>query len=425
MSIKEPNLHALLGNGNGDGDAYGTEKIYGVAPAIVIKLKDDEQNRHMMQAVQVWFPWLHPKDSPNPIFPWARVVSFGAGGADANASGWISTPQLGDEVLCGFEYGDITHPYVLGQLWNGKRSIPEPTPGGTGNPGGAGGQMQGAQGGGAGGAGKGAAGGAGRDAPQGGGADVKGGGAQEQQQAGQGAGQQGAGGGAAGPGGAAGKPQPRFGAVKGGAIKGGALGRIGALQSRPIVGLASARAGMGAARAFLAKLRNMDFGKQIPPPPPPKPKRALELVPIKVHASGVDWLTYHHPILFAELHITGDIGRITVEVTPKRQPVAMLAAWESVAPGNPRAKQLIMGAVGDPCGKSRCWHPANMHRRGWWNQVPGWSSGRISFATGGRKVITIGLYPRYAGTFTLKCSGGGVQSNTVTLRMQNHPRPGD
>ena len=29
-------------------------------------------------------------------------------------------PQVGDEVLVGFEDGDLHKPYVLGALWNGK-----------------------------------------------------------------------------------------------------------------------------------------------------------------------------------------------------------------------------------------------------------------------------------------------------------------
>jgi hypothetical protein len=47
---------------------------------------------------------------------WARVLQPGAG---ANR-GWTVIPEIDDEVLVGFEHGDIDRPYVLGGLANGK-----------------------------------------------------------------------------------------------------------------------------------------------------------------------------------------------------------------------------------------------------------------------------------------------------------------
>jgi len=52
---------------------------------------------------------------------WARMVSVGAGperGVD-----WL--PEVNDEVLVGFEHGDVHRPYVLGGVWNGKDKPPE------------------------------------------------------------------------------------------------------------------------------------------------------------------------------------------------------------------------------------------------------------------------------------------------------------
>jgi uncharacterized protein involved in type VI secretion and phage assembly len=52
---------------------------------------------------------------------WARVVAIGAG-ADR---GLELLPEIDDEVVVGFEMGDIHHPYVLGGVWNGKDLPPK------------------------------------------------------------------------------------------------------------------------------------------------------------------------------------------------------------------------------------------------------------------------------------------------------------
>ncbi|MEX0761911.1 MAG: VgrG-related protein [Dehalococcoidia bacterium] len=53
---------------------------------------------------------------------WARVVSPGGGGT----TGFQSTPEVGDEVLVGFEFGDMRRPVVIGGLWN-KQDAPPTT----------------------------------------------------------------------------------------------------------------------------------------------------------------------------------------------------------------------------------------------------------------------------------------------------------
>jgi uncharacterized protein involved in type VI secretion and phage assembly len=50
------------------------------------------------------------------VSDWARVVQLGAG----PKSGASFLPEVHDEVLCAFEFGDIRRPYVLGGLHNGK-----------------------------------------------------------------------------------------------------------------------------------------------------------------------------------------------------------------------------------------------------------------------------------------------------------------
>lgn len=54
---------------------------------------------------------------------WARVVNLGGG----SERGSHVLPEVNDEVLVGFEQGDIHYPYVLGGLWNGKDKPPQPS----------------------------------------------------------------------------------------------------------------------------------------------------------------------------------------------------------------------------------------------------------------------------------------------------------
>jgi len=65
--------------------------------------------------VKLSLPWLDGMESN-----WARVVAPGGG----NKRGVYWLPEVGDEVLVGFEHGDVNQPYVLGGLWNGQDSPP-------------------------------------------------------------------------------------------------------------------------------------------------------------------------------------------------------------------------------------------------------------------------------------------------------------
>ena len=64
-----------------------------------------------MSRVKVRFPWREGEESF-----WARVVHVDAG----KDRGIYTLPDVDDEVLVGFEFGDPSHPIVLGSLYNGK-----------------------------------------------------------------------------------------------------------------------------------------------------------------------------------------------------------------------------------------------------------------------------------------------------------------
>jgi uncharacterized protein involved in type VI secretion and phage assembly len=67
--------------------------------------------------VKVKYPWLSSEHGSD----WARVVAIG-GGPDR---GLEFIPEINDEVLVGFEMGNINYPFVIGGLWNGKDAPPQ------------------------------------------------------------------------------------------------------------------------------------------------------------------------------------------------------------------------------------------------------------------------------------------------------------
>lgn len=87
-------------------------KIYGVVVGIVTNNKDPDS----LGRVKVKIPRISGDDESN----WARVISFMAG----KERGAFYLPEVDDEVLVAFEYGDINIPYIIGSLWNGKDKPP-------------------------------------------------------------------------------------------------------------------------------------------------------------------------------------------------------------------------------------------------------------------------------------------------------------
>ncbi len=84
---------------------------------LVIGIVTDNQDPDGYGRVKVKYPWL----SGDHTSDWARVVILG-GGAQR---GIEFIPEINDEVLVGFEMGDIQYPYVLGGLWNGQDTPPK------------------------------------------------------------------------------------------------------------------------------------------------------------------------------------------------------------------------------------------------------------------------------------------------------------
>jgi type VI secretion system secreted protein VgrG len=62
--------------------------------------------------IRVKFHWMSDGEKS----PWLRVTSMHGG----DSKGMFFTPEIGEEVIVGFEGGSPTKPYIIGSVWNGK-----------------------------------------------------------------------------------------------------------------------------------------------------------------------------------------------------------------------------------------------------------------------------------------------------------------
>jgi uncharacterized protein involved in type VI secretion and phage assembly len=83
------------------------KSLEGLVVAIVTNNEDPDK----LGRVRVKFPGLNDLEGW-----WARIATVHAG----KDRGLLMLPKVGDEVLVGFENGDLRKPYVLGSLFNGK-----------------------------------------------------------------------------------------------------------------------------------------------------------------------------------------------------------------------------------------------------------------------------------------------------------------
>lgn len=97
---------SLLGLTAGTASHERSSTMHGLVCGVVTNVKDPDKKGR----VKFGLPWL----SPNYESDWARVIQAGAG----RRSGLLFLPEVGDEVLIGFEFGDPRRPYVIGGLLN-------------------------------------------------------------------------------------------------------------------------------------------------------------------------------------------------------------------------------------------------------------------------------------------------------------------
>ncbi len=103
---------SLLGLASLGGASVRPSTIHGNVVGVVTNNNDPKK----WGRVKLGFPWLAPFYETD----WARCVQVGMGKEWGN----LFLPEVGDEVLVGFEFGDSRRPYVIGGLLNGKSSHP-------------------------------------------------------------------------------------------------------------------------------------------------------------------------------------------------------------------------------------------------------------------------------------------------------------
>jgi uncharacterized protein involved in type VI secretion and phage assembly len=91
-------------------------RSYGVVVGTVVDVNDLEGQGRVL----VRYPWMRGKNQGY----WAPVSTLMAGGG---RGAWFM-PEKDDEVLVAFEQGDVSHPFILGFLWNGQDKPPTTNP---------------------------------------------------------------------------------------------------------------------------------------------------------------------------------------------------------------------------------------------------------------------------------------------------------
>jgi uncharacterized protein involved in type VI secretion and phage assembly len=90
-----------------DAGTQGSRPVLGLVRAVVVDVHDPETAGR----IKIIFPSAH-----GDVEVWAQV-SLPLGG---NKTGLWALPAVGEEVIVGFEHGDVARPIVLGSLWASK-----------------------------------------------------------------------------------------------------------------------------------------------------------------------------------------------------------------------------------------------------------------------------------------------------------------
>lgn len=99
--------------------SYSNANVFPSAPsqrATVVDNKDEQK----LGRIRVQFPWQKVQDDKM-MSPWLRIAVPYAG----NSKGHQFIPEIGEEVMVGFEMDNAERPYIIGALYNGGKGKPD------------------------------------------------------------------------------------------------------------------------------------------------------------------------------------------------------------------------------------------------------------------------------------------------------------
>lgn len=98
---------------------YSNPSLHPVSPLMRARVTDNEDEKKLGR-IRVQFPWQEIQDKKMKT-PWLRIVTPYAGGE----KGHLFVPEIGEEVIVGFEMDNAERPYIIGTLYNGGKGKPD------------------------------------------------------------------------------------------------------------------------------------------------------------------------------------------------------------------------------------------------------------------------------------------------------------
>lgn len=100
-------------------DLVNPAEPFNFAASLVVGKVTNTKDPDRLGRIKVTYPTMGEQQESH----WARLV-FPHAGATADR-GFFMMPQVGDEVVIGFEHGDLGRPYVIGSVYNGASKLPD------------------------------------------------------------------------------------------------------------------------------------------------------------------------------------------------------------------------------------------------------------------------------------------------------------
>ena len=99
--------------------SYSDANLHAVAPSQRAKVVDNKDEQKLGR-IRVQFPWQEVQDKEMKS-PWLRIAVPYSG----KDKGHLFVPEIGEEVMVGFEMDNAERPYIIGALYNGGECKPD------------------------------------------------------------------------------------------------------------------------------------------------------------------------------------------------------------------------------------------------------------------------------------------------------------